>query len=575
MSKTQSRREALEQRRKKDIRKWVAAGGAAVVLLGGGALAFNLLDDSSRNSALKAATEIPAECSTTQRINVAASEKLAAIIEMIPVSAEDCISLEVDSSASPTEVASNIIGGANVPHIWIPDSSVRAMLELQGKAGVTTITDSLASTPAVLISDENINYSTWSDAVKDADNVSMSDPKVDGGAFASLISVASEVGNQKASTEDLKAGSGLRAQTIGVEAPVKSASDLLSDVDAGTIPAAVVTEADYAQYALDAKNPSILVSIPSSGTTVLDYPLMVPDVNASNSTVTTAAQKIADFVASEEGKDALAEAGLRTSSGDILSEETSVGEPTQLEVADKETLTNLWTAYSLQSAPLNGLIVIDSSGSMEEPVAGTDKNRMQVTTEAALAGSQLFPARDSLGVWAFAREIGEDAQGAPTDYKQLAPIRGIEEEVEGRTHREVIQQVVSEMSFYPKAQTGLYDSLLASFREMKANYKPGAANVVVFMTDGANFDEGSISREDMIAAIQAEQDPNNPVLFVLIGISEDADLEDLKTIAPQIGGQVFEADNASDIQRVFQQAFSADAPAATEEQQQEAAAATE
>lgn len=557
MSKTQSRREALEQRRKKDLRKWIAAGGAAVVLIGGGTLAFRIFDQATTASTSKAASEIPAECSTTQRITVAAPQKIADILNLIPVSADDCISLEIDSSSSSTEVASHIISNTNVPHIWIPDSKVRALLELQGKAGVTTITDSLASTPAVIVSGESTSYSTWTDAVKKTDKVAMSDPKVDGGAFAALVSVAAEASNNKVSAEDLKAGTGLRAQTIGVDEPVKNASELLENVDSGKLASAIVTEADYARYALRTDSPSVLVSVPSAGTTMLDYPLLVPDTNATNSTVNTAAQKIADFIASQAGKDALKEKGLRTSSGETLNHDTSVGEPNKLQVKDEAILSKLWTAYSLQSAPLNSLIVIDSSGSMKEPVEGTDKNRMQMTTEAALAGSQLFPARDSMGIWAFARNINDDGQGNQTDYKELVPIRGIEDKVDGRTQREIIQHAISEMSYYPDAQTGLYDSLLASFREIKSKYVPGAANIVVFMTDGANYDEGSISREDLISTIQAEQDPNNPVFFILIGISKDADFKDLNAIAPQIGGEVFEANNPADIQRVFQQAFSA------------------
>ena len=44
-------------------------------------------------------------------------------------------------------------------------------------------------------------------------------------------------------------------------------------------------------------------------------------------------------------------------------------------------------------------------------------------------------------------------------------------------------------------------------------------------------------------------------MFLLIGVSDDADMSTLHEIAPQIGGEVFEAETSADIQRVFQDAF--------------------
>lgn len=552
-----SRREALDQRRKKDFRKWMATGGATAVFLGGGTLAIHSFQGNQTPESEDVSTEIPAECSTSQHINVIATEKIADIVKKIPVSAEDCISLNVSESAAD-KTASDIVNGINTPHIWIPDSSTRANLYLEDKAQVTTVTDSLASTPGVIVSRDSEDFNTWSDALKDSDTIGMSDPKTEGAAFASLVSVAAEVNEDKVPRDQLTTGSAIRAQTIGVTGPVLSPSDLLDKVVAGENESAIVTEADFVKYKDEHHDASLNVDIPESGTTELDYPLLVPQENASNGTVSVAAQKISDYFGSDAGRRALEAEGLRTSSGEKLSDTSPIDQPLELPQNDPKALSDLWKSYVTQSAPLNGLVAIDSSGSMSQQVEGTDQSRMQITADAALAGSQLFPSRDSLGIWAFARDIGKDATGQTVDYKELVPIRGVDEDVDGRSQRDLAQEAITELAVYPNSQSGLYDTMLAGFHTVKQNYKPGATNVVIIMTDGANDDEDSIDKQELISTIQQEQNPNNPVIFVLVGISGDADMSTLHEIAPQIGGEVFEAKTSADIQRVFQDAFGED-----------------
>ncbi len=549
-----SRREALDQRRKKDFRKWMATGGATAVFLGGGTLAIHSFQSNQTSVSEDVSTEVPAECSTSQRINVVATGKIADIVKQIPVSPEDCISLNVSESTSD-KTASDIVNGINVPHIWIPDSSTRANLYLQDKTKVTAVADSLANTPAVIVSRDSKDFQTWSDVLKDSETIGMSDPKTEGAAFASLASVAAEVSEDKVPHDQLTTGSAIRAQTIGVTNPVLAPTNLLDTVVNGENESVIVSEADFVKYKNEHQDASLNVAIPQSGTTTLDYPLLVPQENASNTTVSVAAQKISDYLGSDEGRRALEAEGLRTSAGEKLNDASPIDQPLDLPQTDSKTLSDLWKSYVTQSAPMNGLVAIDSSGTMSQQVEGTDQSRIQITSDAALAGSQLFPSRDSVGIWAFARDIGKDATGQTVDYKELVPIRGIDEDVDGFSQRDLVQEAITELAVYPNSQAGLYDTMLAGFHTMKQNYKPGATNVVIVMTDGANNDEDSISKQELISTIQQEQDPNNPVMFLLIGVSADADMGTLHEIGQQIGGEVFEAKTSADIQRVFQDAF--------------------
>lgn len=71
------------------------------------------------------------------------------------------------------------------------------------------------------------------------------------------------------------------------------------------------------------------------------------------------------------------------------------------------------------------------------------------------------------------------------------------------------------------------------------------------LTDGENYDEGSISQEELISTIQAEQDADEPVFILLIGISQDANMEALQTIASVTGGEAYPALSPTDVQVIF------------------------
>lgn len=189
---------------------------------------------------------------------------------------------------------------------------------------------------------------------------------------------------------------------------------------------------------------------------------------------------------------------------------------------------------------------------MLTPVEGTDKTRMDLTVDSALAGSQLFPARDSIGLWKFSRNLALP-DGCISDYQKLVPVRGMEELTDGKTQRELLQEAGTSISgsIGSTDPTALHDTLLAGFRELKEHYEPGAANVVIMLTDGENYDEGSISQEELISTIQAEQDADEPVFILLIGISQDANMEALQTIASVTGGEAYPALSPTDVQVIF------------------------
>lgn len=566
MGNAQSRREEREARRKKTIRTWVAVSGAGIVALSGALLAFNLgVTDNADNP-----QAIPASCTTTQRVTVETDETMAEVLRQIPVSSKDCIVLAVDTNTSPLDTARHILQNTDVPNIWIPDSSRRAELALSGKAQVVTKTKTLAKTPAIVVTNAETQYTSWNDALKDATKLEISDPKEDSGSFMALLNAASESSSGKATSEQLTANVGQRAQTVGVDQPISSANELLGKVNSKNIDSTIVTEADYHNFLAENPDSAIKAYVPSNASGQLDYPLYIPSGKSDpNSTVTNAAEMIKNFMDSDEGKKALEEHGLRNAHDDELPV-ASVGPVNDLAAKDVDAIASMWTSYTRQSAPLNALIAIDVSGSMGESLGSTNRTRMDVTKEAVLAGSQLFPPRDSIGLWSFALNIGKDQDGKDTDYRELVPARNLAEKVDDTTQKEVLRTAVEQLQPQSGTHTGLNDTILAAFESVKNDYEPGSANVAVIFTDGKNTDSTSISTEDLIKQISQKQDKDNPVFLLLIGVSEDANMDNLRNIAKNTGGEAYAANSAEDIQKIFQEALTVKPDEATAQSSDEA-----
>ncbi|WP_421084452.1 VWA domain-containing protein [Rothia nasimurium] len=560
---TKSRRQERLEKQKKTSRKWIATGAAAIVLLTGGTIAVLNIAGGSKTPSTTSGQVVPAACSTTQSVTVTTTAPMAEALKTMPVDEETCVTLDIDTSKTSGDILAEVAAGASTTNLWIPDSTARAELAMsQADMGLTPLASSLAKTPAVLVSESNASTDTWLAALSDDTGISMGDPKADPAAFAALLSAVSEAGAGTVSVDDLVASAATRAQTIGVTEAAQSASELLAAVDAGDKNVAIVTEADYAAYSAEHTDSGLTATLPATSSFTLDYPLYQTSTS-SNTTIDNAAKQITSYLASEDGKAALAAAGLRAADGSDDGVTGALGNYTDLTPSNQDVLTQIWTAYSLQSAPLNALVVLDASGSMLTTVPGTEHTRIDITVNSILQGSQLFPARDSMGLWKFSRDITQ-ADGSLSDYQELVPVRGLEEEVEGKTQRQLIQEAGTAIAgtIHPDAQTALYDTTLAAFRSAKENYVPGSVNSVIILTDGQNTDGNSISQEDLISTIQAEQDPANPVVFIFIGISTDADMNALNTIAQSVGGEAHLAEAPTDIQDIFSQALTGAAEAA-------------
>ena len=220
-----------------------------------------------------------------------------------------------------------------------------------------------------------------------------------------------------------------------------------------------------------------------------------------------------------------------------------------LPAAQRVSALGLWAAVRTD---MRMLAVMDVSGSMREQ-AGS-RTRIQLAQAAASTALDTFPQSSQVGLW----EFSTDRDGVGKDYKELQPIRALTDRgPDGKTQEDALNRSFAGMTDSVAGNTGLYDTLLAAYRSVKASYQPGYVNSVVLMTDGVNDDASGLSLDQLLAALKAERDKNRPVRVILIGLGDQTDAATLKRIADTADGASYVAKDPKDITTVFIEALMA------------------
>ena len=240
----------------------------------------------------------------------------------------------------------------------------------------------------------------------------------------------------------------------------------------------------------------------------------------------------------------LTRSGFRTSGGGAV--EGGVGDVTALTVSEQSVADQTLGAWALMAKPIRTLVAIDVSASMDYPAAG-GKTRMQLTTAAALAGNQGLPRQRrcrSLGVFPrYERNPGLPGIGADQALRHDRR-RCDSTKVDGRSG----ETGSPNSNVAPQVCTTRRWPHSVRFRNRTIR---GAVNSVIILTDGANEDPDSISREQLLDVLAREQDPARPVIIVTIGITDDADAAALADISRVTGGSTYIARDPSEISEVF------------------------
>jgi Ca-activated chloride channel family protein len=316
-------------------------------------------------------------------------------------------------------------------------------------------------------------------------------------------------------------------------------------------------EQDVWKYNRD--SPAIVLSVvyPVDGQLAADYPYVVPKGSWVDDADRAAADDFRGWLLSPAVQGRLGQYGLRGADG-VADKEVAAGlrmdstlplAPVPQHALDGPTAAR--TAWRLLTRRLSLLGLFDVSGSMADPVPGTQQSKLDVAKAAAQAALGFFDPADSIGLWEFSRELDGDQ-----DYRVLVPLGPAGQRV-GPFPNRFAASVAAYRQMVPRTSTGLYDSILAAYQSATADYRKDAVNTVVVITDGKNEDPGSITLDQLLARLRTLHDPAKPVHIVTLAYGTGADQAALAQVAKATDGLQFASPDPRSIGTVFVTAVAA------------------
>jgi Ca-activated chloride channel homolog len=310
-------------------------------------------------------------------------------------------------------------------------------------------------------------------------------------------------------------------------------------------------ERDLAEYAAQKPTVPLVPVYAKEGTAYADYPYAILKAPWVDQTRQKAAGDFLRYLRGPAGKEAYEAAGYRdaahgTQDPTLLSPDRgfALTVATPQRSATGEQLLQQVGMWTVMQRPNNALLMLDISGSMNDPVPGTSGTRLQLVQKAAIAGSALLNNQTSIGLWVFATKLTPT-----TDYRELVPPGRAGDNLGGFTRRQAIAGAVTKLR--ATGGTGLYDSVLAGYQRMLRAWRPNAQNVLVVMTDGKNEDDAGLTLDQLTARLRAVARPDRPLPVLGIAVGPQADAASLQAISKVTGGRTIVArDDVSAIQQL-------------------------
>lgn len=508
-------------------------------------------------------------CDSTTVINVVAAPDIAPVVTQAgkKASEEDnagCYKVNVSSRESVVTAESLAVSdGTERPDVWIPESTMWIQRAKDKGAWAEQLSGtSIASSPVVLaVTDAAATELgwpakalTWAQIIgptaAESLAVGFPDPARDPVGVSTLFGLRDLI---KGAADP--GGASTAAMRKLSPNTVTQPSELFSRLPGGTNQGEPIAAFPTSENALLRHNvkqdggQQLVAAYPDPMVPSLDYPYVI--VPQTSDARREAAEKFLTWLINQETSEALADAGFRTPDGRALRDRSQDKRtlalpmtPMQVpDAANVEQVLNSWAAVNLSGRIQ---VLLDVSGSMNEPVPGTGLNRMAVTIAATAQGMTLFKPSTKLGMWLFSTKLDGDK-----DYTVLLPVRPVSEHLAGGA----IDKIKA-VKAVPNGATGLYDSLLAAYQEGRQNWEAGRINTVVVLTDGKNEDPGGISFDQLLSELGKLQDPRRPLRIIGIGIGPGIDPIELKRISEATGGQAFTTADPTKIGDVFYAALS-------------------
>jgi Ca-activated chloride channel homolog len=566
----------------------VAAALALIVVVGGSYYGYRRLSEPTCSG------EVRLTVSTAPEIAPAIKAAAGAWVDGGAEAGGICVAVDV-SESDPVDVAAVVAGRHGVslagvgqpggtlssPDVWVPDSSTW-LLRLRGAASGFSPTNvtSIARSPVVVAMPEPVAAAvgwprqklTWGDLLGQfntgtALRPGVVEPTRDAAGLAGLLALSaaaqdSGANAREASTSVLRAlASGKSALRQDLLARFPRSADPATV--ASSLSAAPLSEEDVVEY--NSKKPPIRLAAlyiepaPIS----LDYPYAV--MPGTDPMKVKAAEGLFRVLTTSEFKNRLGAQHLRAADGTWgAGFEAPTGAPSpagtpQVTASPNgggsaaggfnpvavEGVLSTWIAVTL---PARMLAVIDVSGTMRGAVPSAGgASRMDITKAAATQGLGLFGDDWAVGLWIFSTNMG-----GGLDYKELVKIGPLS------ASRNQLIGALQGVQVKRRGDTGLYDTVLAGYKNVQDGWQAGRINSMVILTDGIGNDdpEGGIELPGLLDQLGKIKDDKRPVQVIIIGLGDAINRGPLDQIVRTTGGGVFVAEDPAKIGEIFLRAIS-------------------
>ncbi|MBO3744946.1 VWA domain-containing protein [Streptosporangiaceae bacterium NEAU-GS5] len=283
-----------------------------------------------------------------------------------------------------------------------------------------------------------------------------------------------------------------------------------------------------------------LVAIyPKEGTLFSDHPYAI--LSWTTGDKKAAAEDFLKYLQSGDEQAEFAKYAFRSydgTPGDLITAANGLNpkEPAKtISVPTPNVLDKILTSWAGLRKPANVLMVIDTSGSMGAPVEGTGKSKLELAKQAAINSLGQFGPNDQVALWTFSLK-----QDGDKDYRELV--------ASSKNNRAELKARLD--GLIPGGGTGLYDTSLAAYKYVLGHQTSDAINAVVFLTDGKNEDQNSISLDNLLPDLRKETGQDTVRMFT-IAYGSDADLDVLKQISQSTDAAAYDSRKAGSIDQVF------------------------
>jgi hypothetical protein len=198
-------------------------------------------------------------------------------------------------------------------------------------------------------------------------------------------------------------------------------------------------------------------------------------------------------------------------------------------------------AWNEEDRKADVLLVIDVSGSMADPAAGSAEPLVDIVTAAAQDLTALLPDDATLGTWVF----GSRLAGAVDHLELVAPA-----ELSAR-HRGTLRTALAGVRAR-RTGTGLYDTVLNAYVDAAKRARAGVPAQVVVFTDGRDEDDpASVGARGLRQALERYAASGAGPRLTVIAYGTESDSEELVEAVEPVDGYVEHPDDAAEVRAAF------------------------